>query len=47
MMAAPMTTGYAAPMTTGYSAPMTGGFVGGNMFGASTLGTTGFGTFGA
>jgi hypothetical protein len=26
--------------------PMSTGFVGGNMFGAQTLGTTGFGTFG-
>ena len=36
----------AAPMPT---MPMTGStpFVGGNMFGAMSLGTTGFGTFGA
>ena len=41
MMAAPM------PMPT-MTAPMTSTpFVGGNMFGAMSLGTTGFGTFGA
>jgi hypothetical protein len=44
MMAQPMSMGMTTsmPMSTG----MTGGYVGGNMFGAQALGTTGFGSFG-